>query len=332
MINFNEGIEQPNKFLGSEKKTTILLGNKVYMLKYPDPIRGNKSRFVISYKNNHFSEHIGSSVFRSCGFDTQETVLGYYTDYSGKRKIVVGCVDFTQDGSTLFEMTKLANQMISSDEKMATTIEHVTLIVSDLPFITDKTGVIERFWDVFVVDTLIGNGDRHFGNWGLLEKEGVLRFAPIYDCGSSLGALLDDSEMADIMESDTRLKAKEYNVTSCYSFNGKRIFCHEIYKDPPEELLQAVKRIVPLIDMERIHGIIDSVEPMSEVRKEYLKKATTLRYEQILLPCLNRTLRHLMSQSEKPSIMEKIRKTQAEQRERDYSAPRKTKRKDEPEL
>ena len=42
MLNFNDGVEQPNKFLGSEKKTTILLNNKIYMLKYPDPIRGVK--------------------------------------------------------------------------------------------------------------------------------------------------------------------------------------------------------------------------------------------------------------------------------------------------
>jgi len=209
MVDFDEGVEQPNKFLGSEKKTTILLNNRVYMLKYPDPIRGDKSKYAVSYKNNHFSEHIGSSVFSSCGFDTQETVLGYFTDYNGKRKIVVGCVDFTQDGSVLYEMKKLANQIISSDDKISATIEHVNLIINDLPFIKDKTGVIQKFWDMFVVDTLIGNGDRHYGNWGLLEKDGDLKFAPIYDCGSSLGAMLDDAEMSNIITNNTYLRAKE---------------------------------------------------------------------------------------------------------------------------
>jgi len=33
MINFNNGEEQLNKFLGSEKKTTLLYDNKLYMLK-----------------------------------------------------------------------------------------------------------------------------------------------------------------------------------------------------------------------------------------------------------------------------------------------------------
>jgi hypothetical protein len=288
MLNFDEGLERPNKFLGSEKKTTILLNGKVYMLKYPDPIRASKS--AVSYKNNHFSEHIGSSIFKSCGFDTQETALGYFTGYNGKRKIVVGCVDFTQDGSVLFEMAKLANQVISSDEKIAATIEHVNLIINDLPFIMDKSGVTERFWDMFVVDALIGNGDRHFGNWGCLEKDGCLRFAPIYDCGSSLGALLDDAEMSKIMASDTLLKAKEFNCISCYHIGGKRIFYHELFSNPPIELARAVRRIVPVIQMDEIQKIIHSVEPISEVRKKYLGKAVALRYEQILLPCLNRII------------------------------------------
>lgn len=49
MINFNDGIEKLNKFLGSERKTTILYNNELYMLKYPDPIRGKKLREMLSY-------------------------------------------------------------------------------------------------------------------------------------------------------------------------------------------------------------------------------------------------------------------------------------------
>ena len=329
MINFNEGVEQPNKFLGSEKKTTILLNGKVYMLKYPDPVRSAK--YAVSYKNNHFSEHIGSNIFKSCGLEAQETVLGYFTDYNGKKKTVVGCVDFTQDGSILYEMTKLANQVISSDEKMTSTIEHVNLIINDLPFITNKSVIIQKFWDMFVVDALIGNGDRHYGNWGLLEKDGRLRFAPVYDCGSSLGALLDDAEMIDIMANDTYMKAKEFNVTSCYHMGGKRIFYHEVFKNPTDELTQAVKRTVPMIDINKVRGIIDTSEQMPDIRKEYLKKAVALRYEQILLPCLNRVLSTAKNQEEKTSVLEAIR-TDRETKRENNQAPRKSRSKNDPEL
>jgi len=292
MLNFNDGEELLNKFLGSEKKTTVLYGGTLYMLKYPDPVRSIKLKGVLSYKNNQFSEHIGSSVFRACGLEVQETVLGTFTDKTGKEKIVVGCKDFTQDGSTLYEISKLANQAAVSSEKLAATIENVVVIIDDIQMIKDKGAVLRGFWDMFVIDALIGNSDRHFGNWGVLEKGGEIRFAPVYDCGSSLGALLDDAEMEKIMASGDSFKNKEFNVVSCYFMDGKRIFYHEIFKNPPDGLAEAIKRVTPKIDMAQIHGIVDSTQEISETRKEYLKQAMDMRYEQILLPALKRVLRN----------------------------------------
>ena len=57
MVDFNKGKELPNKYLGSEKKTTLSYNGEIYMIKFPDPVRGNKIK--ISYINNHYSEHIG---------------------------------------------------------------------------------------------------------------------------------------------------------------------------------------------------------------------------------------------------------------------------------
>ena len=44
---------------------------------------------------------------------------------------------------------------------------------------------------MFVKYALIGNTDRHNGNWGfLLDLEsGKVKFAPIYDCGSCLNPM-----------------------------------------------------------------------------------------------------------------------------------------------
>jgi hypothetical protein len=291
VINFNDGEEKLNRFFGSEKKTTILYDNTLYMLKFPDPVRSEKLKGVLSYKNNQYSEHIGSSIFAACGFEAQETVLGYFTDAAGKKKIVVGCKDFTQDGGTLYELSKLANQTAVSDDKLGATIENIALIINDNKLIKDKEAIMNAFWDMFVIDALIGNGDRHFGNWGVLEKNNEIRFAPIYDCGSSLGALLDDTDMEKIMSAPNLFKAKEFNITSCYYMNGKRIFYHEIFKNPPNDLTEAIKRTAPKINIDIINGIIDSVEQMSEIRKKYLKKSIALRYEQILLPAFKRISR-----------------------------------------
>ena len=37
--------------------------------------------------------------------------------------------------------------------------------------LVNRDSLLERFWDMFVVDALIGNWDRHNGNWGFLYDE-----------------------------------------------------------------------------------------------------------------------------------------------------------------
>jgi len=120
-----------------------------------------------------------------------------------------------------------------------------------------------KFWDMFVIDALIGNGDRHLDNWGILSKSGQITFAPIYDCGSSLGALLSDEQMKNNLDDYTTFKNEEYNKKSCYTLDGKRIIYPEIFKAPPTELNAAVVRMVPGIDMHRIQQIIVDMECVS---------------------------------------------------------------------
>ncbi len=50
---------------------------------------------------------------------------------------------------------------------------------------TNVEETIDRFWDMFIVDALIGNFDRHGGNWGFIKKDNQYRIAPVYDNGSS---------------------------------------------------------------------------------------------------------------------------------------------------
>lgn len=242
--------------------------------------------------NNQFSEHIGCSIFHLCGFETQETTMGYFTAPTGKRKLVVACKDFTQNGEILYEFSKLANQ-VQVEGKYGTSIESVYNIISSNSIIGEKENMISRFWDMFVIDTLIGNSDRHFDNWGIIERNQNISFAPIYDCGSSLAALVDDSVMKELL-SDERVSAfknREYNISSCYSMNGQRIFYHSIFRNPTEELLSAVKRIVPQINIASITELIDETPEMADVRKEYIKKAVCMRYEQILMPTYKRAMK-----------------------------------------
>ena len=288
MVDFNTGTELLNKFWGSEKKTTLFYNGEVYMLKFPDPIREKNN--ALSYMNNQFSEHIGCCIFAACGFLAQETMLGAYTDKAGKDRVVVGCKDFTQGGATLHEFSKLGNSVVTMEEKISTTIESVRMIIRETSLIKDKANILNRFWDMFVVDALLGNYDRHLDNWGVLSKDGEISFAPIYDCGSSLGALLSDDRMHSLLGNSTEFRNEEYNVRSCYFIAGKRIFYHEIFKTPPSELTEAIGRVVPAIDMAAIEKIVSNTEGISDIRKEYLIKSLFMRYEHILAPSLKRTI------------------------------------------
>jgi hypothetical protein len=66
------------------------------------------------------------------------------------------------------------------------------------PGITGLSG-FAVFAGYLVLDALVGNGDRHPGNWAILERQsdGVRFLAPTYDHGSALGAGLTATNRRD---------------------------------------------------------------------------------------------------------------------------------------
>lgn len=92
MEDFNQYQELPNKYLGSDRKKTLLISGEKYLLKFPDPVR-NK-RHVLSYINNAVSEYLGCHIYESIGIPVQETRLGFYKEKNGKKKIACACKDF----------------------------------------------------------------------------------------------------------------------------------------------------------------------------------------------------------------------------------------------
>ena len=177
-----------------------------------------------------------------------------------------------------------ASLSLSTEKKYAASIEDVYEMINILSrnYKLNKNDAISRFWDMFVVDTLIGNTDRHLGNWGFIKKDDILTMAPIYDCGSSLHPLLSEEIQSELMKNPVEFKSKSYNLASVYKMRGEKIIYHEIFKNPPVDLKEAIKRIVPKIDMKKIKEIIASTEGLSKTQKEYYFKDILLRKEEIL--------------------------------------------------
>lgn len=281
MLDFSNAVEQLNNYKGSEKKKTLVLDNKRYLVKFPDPIREKNKN--ISYINNAFSEYIGSNIFKLIGFETQNTILGKYI-YNGKEKIVCACEDFTNENNMLYEFENLVLSA-NPDKKIETELSDILYVIDEIGGLNTMNlndNIKEKFWDMFVVDSIIGNSDRHNGNWGLLVnvKSNEARFAPIYDCGSCLNPMLEDKELEKI--TGTEIKNLALNSYSCIKENNKKInYLSYMKHSVNKELDAALKRVIPNIDIDKIDKFIDEIECMNNCRKEFYKKIIHYRYDAI---------------------------------------------------
>lgn len=275
MIDFTNAIEKLNHYKGSEKKKTLLYENKKYLVKFPDPIQEKNKN--ISYINNAFSEFVGSHIFQLVGIPVQNTILGKY-NYREKEKIVCACEDFTDIDTILYEFQSFALS-VNPDKKIETELSDIMEVIEESKMISSEL-TKQKFWDMFVIDSLIGNTDRHNGNWGFLFHKNTeeVTFSPIYDCGSSFNPMLEEEEIAHM--SAVELKNLALNCYSCLKENGKRIHYTSYLKEMKnEECNAAVKRIFGRISIEKIDQFIDSIECISKVRKGFYKQLIGLRYQ-----------------------------------------------------
>ena len=274
LLDFSKALEIAPEYTGSEKKKTMILNDKKYLVKFPDPIREKNKD--ISYINNAFSEYVSSNIFRIIGFKTQNTILGKYK-YNEKEKIVCACEDFTDDNHTLYEFENLALST-NPDKKIDTELSDIMDVIIENRMLNNDE-VSKKFWDMFIVDALIGNTDRHNGNWGfLINKENRnIEFSPIYDCGSCLNPMYDDSDIQKTK--DTEIKNIAINSYSCIKENGKKInYMTYIKQMKNEECNKAVKRVYSKIDINEINKFIDNIECMSVIRKKFYKQILEIRY------------------------------------------------------
>lgn len=274
MIDFSNATEEFNNYKGSEKKKTLIYNGKKYLVKFPDPIREKNKN--ISYINNAFSEYIGSNIFKMIGFETQNTILGKY-NYNGKEKIVCACEDFTSDDSELFEFEGLALST-NPDKKIDTELSDIIDVIEECKMINSSETKL-KFWKMFVVDALIGNTDRHNGNWGFLvnKKTKQITFAPIYDCGSCLNPMIEDKEIESL--SDTELRNLAINCYSCLKEDGKKInYMVYIKSMKNENCNDAVKGIFPKININEINDFISGINYISEKRKAFYLNIIEQRY------------------------------------------------------
>ena len=289
MIDFTNAVQKNKTYAGANgSKISVLYSGEQYMLKFPPFPTINKE---MSYTNSCISEYIGCKVFESVGIPVQETVIGTYTS-KGKEKVVVACKDFTSQGITLQDFASLKNRIIDSERNGYGTELADILSTIDEQTAMDSETLKTRFWDMFIVDALIGNWDRHNGNWGFLYNNATdeVTLAPVFDCGSSLYPQADEDLMKKILSDKNELNHRIFDIPlSAVTYNGKKINYFKFLSEGKfPDCNKALKRIASRIDMKKIYEIIDNTPTITELQKEFYKAMLTARKEHILDFSLNK--------------------------------------------
>lgn len=275
MRDYSKYEKTPVMFSGAEKKFEIIMDGHRYIVKFQ-----KNSEVGLTY--NYVSEYLGSHIFQSIGIPVQETFLG---TYDGKNVVVMK--NFLEPEDVLVAFNGVGESSLERDKELYQyTYEDITAMLTENMKSTNVGETIERFWDMFIVDALIGNFDRHGGNWGFIKRDNKYRIAPVYDNGSSLYPKLNtDEKLAEVLASQEEIDKRIYQFPTSHIKvkNRKSSYFEVISSLQFEACNEALKRIVPRIELERINRIIDEIEEISELRKQFYKTMLQQRYEKILM-------------------------------------------------
>ena len=259
---------------GSEHKLGILIDGQRYMLKFQ-----KKTPFGLRY--NHISEYLGSHIYRLLGFDCQDTLLGTY-----QAQNVVACKDFVTDGCQFVPFNDVGESTLDEDKENYQYDYHdIVCMLEANKKLTNVRQTVEHFFEMFIVDALLGNFDRHGGNWGFLKENNQYRLAPIFDNGSCLYPnMTNPDEMTMIISDQNEINRRVYTFpTSQIKLNGEKSSYYEVISSLMfDEVNAALNRIFPKIVMSDIYNLIDEINEISDIHKQFYKTMLKNRYELIL--------------------------------------------------
>lgn len=228
-------------------------------------------------RRDQLPEFVGSKIYSMLGIDVQRTVLGIRN-----KTVVVACEDFVKRDESLVEFGRLNN---ATSDGANGSVGHPSggnsLYINDVlrtlraaPCLYENEAAIRRFWDMFVVDTLIGNAERTNDNWGFFSTPNGLSLAPVYDNG---GARLSPVDSAK----------------SCYLDDDGRPIdpVRYIQSMRSEDCNAAARRLANAFDMSTIESLLAAIpekvrgiEILPESTKQLYAETLSTRFRTIFGP------------------------------------------------
>ena len=275
LMDFSKYKKTSTFFGGSEKKFGIMIGDNEYMLKF-QKITNSGEKML-----NHISEYIGSHIFEFLGFKVHETYLGLY-----KNNEVVACKNFIKANYQFVPFSEVGESTLEeSKDKYSYSYSDIMAMLKKNTKLTNLPNTIDVFWDMFVVDAIIGNFDRHGSNWGFLKKDNKYEFAPIFDNGSCLFPRLINKKQIDfILDNKEELEKRIYIFpTSQIKIGSNKSSYYDVISSMRySECYEAVKRIYKRYNKEVINKIIDNTPMIDECHKRFYKIIINERFNKII--------------------------------------------------
>lgn len=267
---------------GSGAKHAVIYQGEQYLLKFPAAWPKNKN---LGHANSSIVEYIGCHIFNSVGIRAQETVLGVYRKNSTE-KVVVACKDFTSPGVVLQDFASLQNSVIDSKHSCYSTELSDIIRVMEAQTAFPPAFLKRHFWNLFIIDALIGNENRSNEDWGFLYNAATdeITIAPVYDCGSSLYPQADEMAMQNALEDQQQRDIQTFSLPlSRIKINNQRINYFDFISSLKNaDCNDALKRILPRINMGKIFRIVDETPFISDLQKQFYKAMLQTRKERIL--------------------------------------------------
>lgn len=294
LIDFNDFQQNQRMYGGTAgRKMGITYEGKDYLLKFPGNLKEQQMKNInLSYSNSPVCEFIGSKIYELVGLPVHNTIHGIRNE-----KIVVACEDFLEDGDRLYEFDKIKvtfephflDSNGNETNGVGVDLYEIMMTIKEHPFLQDISGVMEHFWNMFVIDALIGNTDRNNSNWGIiLRKDGSKEIAPVYDNGNCLNSKWDDEKMKIVLRDAGKMEAEAYRARRCiFELQGRRVNPYHIMESMEyQECLEAICRLTPRVgsSMNKIKEMIKEIPTLSEIQKKFFTMIIEYRYEKVLLP------------------------------------------------
>lgn len=271
---------------GSDRKSGLIGpdGDR-YMVKYSEK-QAPHNDLTTSYVNNVVSEHVSSRILGILGYPVHETALGTLGG-----EVVVACRNFIPPGGELLEFEKFMRRHYDShDIGRLPDISQIYEILETDPVLSAQSDIFKDcYWERFVGDALVGNFDRHKGNFGyIINQDDSVVASPIYDNGSTLYPNLSEQGMKEVLADPKEIMMRiKLFPKAALEMHGKKVgYLDMMSSGIYPELTHAVVSIVPKIRefMPAVREFIDGCSFLSDTRKNFYNVMLAERMTFILEP------------------------------------------------